>query len=187
MFKNSYWRFEKALSPEFCNLVIKETDWESGITAGVGAGMDPTKPSSVQDSMRKTDIVWVPLETPIACVAQTYINYANGLAAWNFSVAFIEQMQLGRYTQGGHYDWHYDIFHPDQNNLQRKLSVSILLNDPLEYEGGELQLEGVDECNLLKNQGDIVVFPSFAKHRVAPITNGTRYSAVTWALGPAFK
>jgi len=187
MFKNLYWRFDKALSPEFCDLVIKETNWDRAIVANVGEGMDPAKPPSVKGEMRKTDIVWVPLETPIACVAQTYLNYANGLAKWDFSVAFIEQMQLARYEKDGHYDWHYDVFYPDQNNLQRKLSISIQLNDPLEYKGGELQLENVAENNLLLNKGDIVVFPSFIKHRIAPVVDGVRYSAVTWALGPAFK
>ena len=36
-------------------------------------------------------------------------------------------------------------------------------------------------------KGDLVVFPSFIDHKVAPVTKGTRYSVVVWYGGPPFK
>ena len=33
------------------------------------------------------------------------------------------------------------------------------------------------------NKGDVVVFPSYFLHRVSPVTKGTRYSVVAWAVG----
>ena len=34
-----------------------------------------------------------------------------------------------------------------------------------------------------RKKGSIIVFPSFIYHRVTPVTEGTRYSLVTWNLG----
>jgi PKHD-type hydroxylase len=99
-----------------------------------------------------------------------------------------EDTQIGRYRgdNKGHYGKHFDAEQP-KDGIQRKLSVSILLNDPSEFEGGELQFTGVDNCKVLTKQGSIVVFPSFVEHLVTPVTKGVRYSAVTWASGPAFR
>ena len=36
-------------------------------------------------------------------------------------------------------------------------------------------------------KGDLVVFPSFIEHKVAPVTKGVRYSVVAWYGGPPFK
>ena len=35
--------------------------------------------------------------------------------------------------------------------------------------------------------GDVIVFPSFIDHKVAPVTKGIRYSVVAWYGGPPFK
>ena len=32
-----------------------------------------------------------------------------------------------------------------------------------------------------------IFFPSFLMHRVTPVKQGTRYSLVSWFLGPPFK
>ena len=39
----------------------------------------------------------------------------------------------------------------------------------------------------IKSQGSLVIFPSFVKHRVKPVTKGTRYSLVIWNLGQPYK
>jgi PKHD-type hydroxylase len=99
-----------------------------------------------------------------------------------------ENTQISRYKSDnkGHYAKHIDTDHP-KDGVQRKLSISILLNDPSEFEGGELQFTDVADCKVLTKQGSIVVFPSFIEHVVTPVTKGVRYSAVTWASGPAFR
>ena len=72
--------------------------------------------------------------------------------------------------------------------MQRKLSISIQLNDPSEYKGGSFEFKELLEKEQPKLlQGSVLVFPSFLQHRVTPIISGTRYSAVTWARGPAFR
>lgn len=39
------------------------------------------------------------------------------------------------------------------------------------------------KCEVAREQGSIIVFPSFVYHMVEPITRGTRYSLVMWNLG----
>ena len=74
----------------------------------------------------------------------------------------------------------------------RKLSTTINLNLPGEYEGGNLKFdfgpphtdgERYHECTEIRPQGSMVVFPSFVHHQVTPVTVGTRYSLVLWSLG----
>jgi PKHD-type hydroxylase len=78
----------------------------------------------------------------------------------------------------------------------RKLSVTLNLNEPGAYDGGNLKfdygkhIEGENqfhECEEIRPQGSVIVFPSFADHCVTPVTQGTRYSLVLWCLGNPFK
>lgn len=88
----------------------------------------------------------------------------------------------------GHLTWHHDS--GEQRGMaQRKISVSVLLNDPSEFEGGELDFfDGRERQPLAQcKAGDGVAFPSFAFHRVRPVTRGVRYSVVAWLRGPRFR
>ena len=70
----------------------------------------------------------------------------------------------------------------------RKLSISIQLTDPKEYEGGELYLYEDDKGILMdKKQGTLIMFPSYMLHEVKPVTKGERNSLVTWVTGKPFK
>ncbi len=76
----------------------------------------------------------------------------------------------------------------------RKISVTISLNDPDEYEGGNLQFdfgphaaERYLTCTEIRPKGSVIVFPSHVYHQVSPVTRGTRYSLVCWSLGAPFK
>ena len=75
------------------------------------------------------------------------------------------------------------------NTVIRKLSLSIQLTDPEEYEGGELKLyTGEKDGQIMdKSQGTLIIFPSYILHEVMPITKGERNSLVTWVTGKQFK
>ena len=89
-------------------------------------------------------------------------------------------------ADGGHYDWHMDTG-PDQFS-RRKISITVQLSDPSEYEGGDLQLKiNSGHQNTPKGFGTVVIFPSYLLHRVTPVTGGLRKSLVLWITGPAFK
>lgn len=169
--------FEKALPKEFCKYLIKSIDWDKSDTAKVDKNNH-----EIDKNARITNIYWEELLSPIGCVIQSYIVEANKY--WGYNIQRLEKVQMSQYGLGGHYDWHMDSKAP-VNNEQRKLSISILLND--NFEGGKLEIESNKDENVLKCQGDIVVFPSFLQHRVLPVTDGTRYTAVSWAYGPTFR
>ena len=84
---------------------------------------------------------------------------------------------------------------PDMVGKVRKLSVTINLNKPGEYEGGNLKFDfgphaetkRFHEVEEIRPQGSIIVFPSYVHHQVTPVTKGTRYSMVLWSLGQPFK
>ena len=123
---------------------------------------------------------------------------ANEHASWKFDIKAVESIQLTRYKKGGFCGFHGDgrSDHLSAYNLPkneffhgkvRKLSMSIILND--DYEGGGFEFATLNKIYTpdFDKLGSIMVFPSFMMHRVKPVTKGTRYSLVSWFLGPPFK
>jgi PKHD-type hydroxylase len=106
---------------------------------------------------------------------------------FEFDLWGMEQgLQFTRYeAPGQHYDWHADSGY---GTPTRKLSLSVQLNDPSEFKGGELELMlGRKPVKIKPERGLVVSFPSYALHRVKPVTKGVRYSLVCWVSGPPFK
>ena len=42
-------------------------------------------------------------------------------------------------------------------------------------------------CKEARTLGSIIVFPSFVRHRVKKVKEGTRYSLVIWTVGKPFR
>jgi len=85
-------------------------------------------------------------------------------------------------------DWHMDLANPYPYN-ERKLSFSLMMNDPSEYEGGQLEIwiDSNKTIKIPKTQGGLVIFPSFMPHRVTAITKGVRKSIVGFICGRPFR
>lgn len=106
---------------------------------------------------------------------------------FQFDLTGMDQgLQFTRYTAPGeHYDWHVDRGYLTGT---RKLSLSVQLNGPDEYEGGDFEmLFGRKPQKVKREKGMTIFFPSYTLHRVRPVTQGTRYSLVAWISGPPFK
>jgi predicted 2-oxoglutarate/Fe(II)-dependent dioxygenase YbiX len=103
---------------------------------------------------------------------------------FNVDISTVEaNIQLARYdgADQGFYDWHTDFagFRP-----LRKISVSIQLSRPEDYDGGDLELSFANRPEPMdRTKGAFIAFPSFVLHRVTPVTRGTRWSLVAWILG----
>ena len=74
----------------------------------------------------------------------------------------------------------------------RKLTAIIQLSNENDYKGGDFEFgitdkEGSGLIKGNKTKGCLLIFPSFLSHRVAPITEGIRYSVITWMEGNTFK
>jgi len=106
---------------------------------------------------------------------------------YHFDVLGIgEPLQLAEYTQDSYFGWHVDF--GSGRTSQRKLSLTVQLSNPDEYEGGDLQFMINDtEVDAPRAPGTAVVFPSFVPHRVTLVTRGVRRSLVGWAAGPPYR
>ena len=191
MFKNYYWFWESEIKEEVLDKWIAEYFKEDEVkNATINVDTEKQK-FDLDESIRKTEVVWVKPETEIFDTIFQYITSANKNAGWNFDLSGMEDVQLGRYTTGGFYDYHMDTFAPDEGNWQRKLSCSIQLTHPDTYEAGELVIKtGKNDTDLhtfTRKRGSVIVFPSMVYHKVTPVTSGTRFSAVAWMRGQAFK
>jgi PKHD-type hydroxylase len=98
----------------------------------------------------------------------------------------IEPMQFLEYN--GEDEQHY-IAHSDRdyNTIARKLSLTVLLTDPEEFEGGELRFPYARDMKIKPTRGSVLLFPSFTIHEVTPVTKGIRNSLVMWVAGPSFR
>ena len=97
-----------------------------------------------------------------------------------------EKAQVSEYSKGQFYDWHTDnSIDMDMEPPVRKLSLTLLLNDPSEFEGGNLEIAGKNMSPM--KQGHAAIFASFLQHRVTPVTKGVRKSLVVWFGGEPFK
>jgi PKHD-type hydroxylase len=87
------------------------------------------------------------------------------------------------------FHWHYDELLEDLQPRPRKLSLTIKLSDPSEYDGGVFEFQSpIGPIPLSVNGlGSTVLFPSYRVHRVTPITRGVRHALVAWSHGPRWR
>jgi PKHD-type hydroxylase len=214
---NYFWYFKSALTPRFCDEVIKyalEKKDIMAITGGYGRDRNLDKKPLDKEEVRNlkykrnSDLVWLN-DTWIYKEIHPFVHQANKNAGWNFEWDRSESCQFTKYKLNQYYDWHCDSWDkpyqqknkndPDNGKI-RKLSMTCQLTDGSEYSGGELEFDfrnyephQREESKHLRKateilpKGSIIVFPSFLWHRVKPITKGTRYSLVLWHLGYPFK
>jgi PKHD-type hydroxylase len=147
------------------------------------------KTNSPISSVRDSKIAWLYSADNMDWVFRRVTDAVTSLNNQFFKFdlfGFTEGFQFTRYdAPTGFYGEHID---KATNNLVRKLSLTIQLSAPEDYEGGELALRIGDESTLMpKQHGKIVMFPSYVLHEVRPVTKGTRYSLVAWVTGAPFK
>jgi PKHD-type hydroxylase len=178
--------FPAAFSDRQCQRIIEQANDLAHDEGHVGVGSGDT-----DDDVRRSRIAWIPATDSTTWIHDklaTIVQRAN--RAYGFDlIGFTEELQFTDYAgPGAHYTWHQDGL--DGELALRKLSVVVHLSDPDDYDGGDLELFGIDDetwTETARGRGTAIVFPSFEHHRVTPIVSGTRRSLVCWVGGPPFR
>jgi PKHD-type hydroxylase len=187
-----YW-FEKGFSNvEIRNVlrISKLYDFQEALTQSEEEENDSKK---FEDSIRKSNIKWLRPEADktewmyeklMQLVLEANFNY------WKFDLSHIKDaIQYTEYNgeENGGYDWHLDVGKFPLNH--RKISITVQLSDPDDYEGGDLEIwaGGKEPIKAPRQKGAVVMFPSYLMHRVTPVTKGVRKSLVLWVGGNTFR
>ena len=167
------------LEPEELNLVLTKVS---------SSNLKVERGSAHRSTIRESSISWVEdqqLNDLFFCLC----HKVNIEALWNLQILGMENFQYTTYDKpGDHYGWHVDQGSPDGFGI-RKISMSLFLSDPEEYEGGELELEVYPPSHekrsltFKEKKGVALFFQSDVWHRVCPIKSGSRKSLVAWFRG----
>ena len=187
--RHEQWLFFKgAIDPKWCDDYV-EYALKTYVPESATIGFDN---KSAKSDYRECDIRWLnkDREKGLTDMIWNYVNQANR-DSFDVDVRYINELQFTSYygeTQG-RYGWHHDVDFKNPLPHHRKLSVTIQLSDPKDYEGGEFEFDSmIDQLPPEHTeQGTVLVFPSLYTHQVKPVTSGTRHSLVTWIEGPHWR
>lgn len=188
---NAWWRaMYDRFSKSECEEIIEYGLKHKPVDGTIGHGGNK---SIIKKDFRQSTVRWLGRTDPKLQWVYARMNdmmlEANEVA-FGFDIAGFRSVQFTEYDGAveGKYDWHEDNSWKGTTPFDRKLSMVIQLSDSSTYEGGKLELanDPFDE-KVFANQGDVIIFPSFNRHRVIPVTKGMRYSLVTWFVGPRFR
>ena len=175
--------------PSFYTYIEELVESVGGLEEGK---VETSEPNIVQLSkdIRISDIAFIndpSLRNDLFDIVQK-VNAAHfGFDIWNMADI---QYTVYRADNEGHYDWHTDdqVSTGPNRVSARKISMTIQLSDPSEYEGGDFQFYRLtDMPEELKEKGTVLLFPSSHLHRVTPVTKGVRKSLVAWFDGPNWR
>jgi PKHD-type hydroxylase len=178
------------LAPQQCDEVIRIGQNELNTDAGVDMGKPGDKKrSGIDKKKRITKISWIPFNKGFHMykIIERWMLHTNNNHFGFDGMQIGEQAQYTEYPKGGFYDWHMDSS-LEMSNIPtvRKISMTLLLSDPKDFTGGELELLG-DKKRIDLKRGHAIFFASFLRHRVKPILKGNRKSLVMWFGGPPLK
>jgi len=172
-------------TPEQCQMIIEAGHKQPRQDGQVGGGNGGT----VDTKTRLSHISWIPFNVlpQMYKTLERVMHQTNGNHFGFENMQITEFAQFTEYSDGGFYDWHIDSdVNCSKEPPVRKISMTCLLSNENEFEGGGLELMSEGKFARPK-QGHAIFFASFIRHRVVPVTKGTRRSLVMWFGGTPFK
>lgn len=160
-----------------CRNLVTSARWADGrITAGTQA----------EQAKRNLQL---PQDAPEAREAAGLVMEALSKSATFFTAALPRRIfpplfncYTGTMNQfGNHVDSAIRTDHATGMRYRTDLSATLFLTDPDEYDGGELIVEEPGGPQAVKlPAGDLILYPAYTVHRVAPVTRGARIACFFW-------
>lgn len=139
------------------------------------------------EGLRTALTLWLDPGAEVAFILErlSYVaRQVNGFYGFDMA-GFRDPLLMSEYRVGDGIDWHFDV--AEAATSTRKLSLSVQLSDPGDYDGGALEFMPRGELAFARGRGSVIVFPSYLCHRVTRVTRGARAAMVCWVHGPAFR
>jgi len=93
--------------------------------------------------------------------------------------SLIHGVMFTKSLTGNGYGMHVD--NPYMPTGRSDLSFTLFLNEPENYEGGNLCIQTINETKQIKlSAGEIMIYPSTKLHSVSQVTRGERFVCVGW-------
>ncbi len=160
-----------------CRALLAGVQWADGrVTAG-------TQAAQVKNNLQ------LPEDDPVGGELRAIVLTALSGCAQFYSAALPRQIYpplFNRYggaqnAFGDHVDNAVRTHPPTARHVRTDLSFTLFLNDPHEYDGGELVIEdGLGGTRIKRPAGQLVLYPSYSVHRVEPVTRGARLACFSW-------
>jgi len=152
-------------------LVTLESEWTEGKDSATGYAKDVKNNKQIVFGNKKAANLFESIK----------VHLINHQAIKHLAFPrYVANIMFNRYTPGESYGWHVDnarMFH-----YRTDLSFTIFLNDPADYDGGELQIKSetgqISSIKLIP--GEMVLYSTGAIHQVTPVTRGVRLCCVGW-------
>ena len=190
MSRATYWLAPAAFPQNTMDYIqgIVEDRRDQEETAGLGTNNDGHQNSDV----RRSRVIWLSDQQWLKdYLYDSWIMAANR-ESFNVDVLKCCDIQYTEYhaSEQGHYDFHKDVFWEEEKQFDRKLSLTIQLSEPTDYEGGNFEFHSMYGHEMpveSKWYGSVLIFPSYMEHAVKPVTSGVRKSLVAWFEGPRWR
>lgn len=173
---------ELAFTREECDRIVSMAQTKYPTKSRVGGKVDTYAPEIrrveqyVIDHNENTKWIFDKILTAVSIANEEYFKFDL--------LGITHGLQLLHYksVDESFYDWHADVGEGPAS--RRKLSVSVMLSDESDYEGGDLIINNYG-ANIVtcKEKGSINMFPSYLTHTVTPVTKGDRWVIVIWIHG----
>ena len=171
------------IPPPICNAIIGHVENERLSDFAKSTYSDPDGVVESDDRVCM-DEIWFLQDHKFYDVLKNFV--LKGLENYSkqhpkFVVTHHTNFRLNKYSKGGFMSKHCDNIHHSHGQQYGYPHVSVLLFLNDDYEGGEFVV--ADETYVTK-KGSSLIFPSnfMFPHEVKPITNGTRWSVITWMM-----
>ena len=141
----------------------------------------------VVTDVRVSSIRWI-ASPEIKKILWSYVRRAN-YNTFDIEVDNKCEVQYTEYraSECGHYDWHQDVHWNGTAIEDRKISVTVQLSDSDSYQGGDFEFDEIKTNADFRSKGTVLVFPSYLRHRILPVSLGVRQSLVAWFMGPRWR